>query len=117
MNLYLKQTISEKFIEQNLLPLLDTLCVTPYFFVECFFYYISKIIHKNLRGSKVKILLKMNNPQVTKAFNSLVGTSEAIRLLSILYIFQKKKWVVDFIERKLITLLLRSEIIKSEIND
>lgn len=35
-------------------------------------------------GSKVKILLKMNNPQVTKAFNSLVGTSEAIRLLSIL---------------------------------
>ena len=34
-------------------------------------------------GSKVKILLKMNNPQVTKAFNSLVGTSEAIRLLSI----------------------------------
>lgn len=85
VNLYLKQTISEKFIEQNLLPLLDTLCVTPYFFVECFFYYISKIIHKNLRGSKVKILLKMNNPQVTKAFNSLVGTSEAIRLLSIYY--------------------------------
>ena len=35
-------------------------------------------------GSKVKILFKMNNPQVTKAFNSLVGTSEAIRLLSIL---------------------------------
>ena len=40
-------------------------------------------IDKNLRGSKVKIPLKMNNPQVTKAFNSLVGTSEAIRLLSI----------------------------------
>ena len=36
-------------------------------------------------GSKVKILLKMNNPQVTKTFNSLVGTSEAIRLLSILF--------------------------------
>jgi hypothetical protein len=35
-------------------------------------------------GSKVKILFKMNNPQVTKAFNSLVGTSEAIRLLFIL---------------------------------
>ena len=32
---------------------------------------------------KVKILLNMSNPQVTKAFNSLVGTSEAIRLLSI----------------------------------
>ncbi len=41
-------------------------------------------------GSKVKILLKMNNPQVTKAFNALVGTSEAIRLLSILFLFQKK---------------------------
>lgn len=33
-------------------------------------------------GSKVKILLKVNNPQVTKAYNSLVGTSEAIRSLS-----------------------------------
>ena len=32
--------------------------------------------------SKVKILLNMNNPQVTKAFNTLVGTSEAIRLLN-----------------------------------
>ena len=35
-------------------------------------------------GSMVKILLKMNNPQVTKAFNSWLGTSEAIRLLSII---------------------------------
>ena len=33
--------------------------------------------------SKVKKLYNMNNPQVTKAFNSLVGTSEAIRLLKI----------------------------------
>ena len=32
---------------------------------------------------KVKILLNLNNPQVTKAFNSRVGTSEAIRLLNI----------------------------------
>ena len=32
--------------------------------------------------SKVKILLNMNNPQVTKAFNTLVGTSEAICLLN-----------------------------------
>ena len=66
VNLYLKQTVSEKFRKQILLILLGTLCVTPYYL-----------------GSKVKILLKMNNPQVTKAFNSLVGTSEAIRLLSI----------------------------------
>ena len=33
--------------------------------------------------SKVKNLLNMSNPQVTKAFNSLVGTSEAIRLLNL----------------------------------
>ena len=46
-------------------PIVLRNCVTPYF-----------------RGSKVKILLKMNNSQVTKALNSLVGTSEAIRLLS-----------------------------------
>ena len=73
-SLYLKQTISEKFRKQYLLlTLLGTLCVTPFKW-----------------GSKVKILLKMNNPQVTKAFNSLVGTSEAIRLLSILF-FQKKR--------------------------
>jgi Cytochrome C and Quinol oxidase polypeptide I/LAGLIDADG endonuclease len=32
---------------------------------------------------KVKILLIKNNPQVTNTFNSLVGTSEAIRLLNI----------------------------------
>jgi hypothetical protein len=35
-------------------------------------------------GSIVKILLKMDNSQVTKAFNWLVGTSETIRLLSII---------------------------------
>jgi len=56
------QTISEKFINN----LLGTLCVS------CI-----------LCASKVKILSNMNNPQVTKAFNSWVGTSEAIRLLSI----------------------------------
>jgi hypothetical protein len=67
-SLYLEQTISEKFRRQNrLLTLIGTLCVTPFKW-----------------GSKVKILFKMNNPQVTKSFNSLVGTSEAIRLLSIL---------------------------------
>ena len=31
---------------------------------------------------KVKIFLNYNNPQVTKAFNSWVETSEAIRLLN-----------------------------------
>ena len=67
-SLYLEQTISEKFRKQNiLLTLIGTLCVSPFQW-----------------ASKVKILFKMNNPQVTKAFNSLVGTSEAIRLLSIL---------------------------------
>ena len=65
VNLYLKQTVSEKFLVYK--TLIDTLCITPYYW-----------------GSKVKILLKGNNSQVTKAFNSWVGTSEAIRLLSIL---------------------------------
>jgi hypothetical protein len=35
-----------------------------------------------LYTAKVKILLKYDNPQVTNALNSLVGTSEAIRLLN-----------------------------------
>ena len=58
----MQQTISEEFINN----LLDTFSVSY-----------------NLCTSKVKILLNMNNLQVTKAFNSLVGTSEAIRLLNI----------------------------------
>lgn len=66
----MQQTISENLpyllwnLEDN--KLLDTLSIS------CLF-----------GTSKVKILLKMNNPQVTKAFNSQVGTSEAIRLLFI----------------------------------
>jgi hypothetical protein len=39
--------------------------------------------YSSLCTSKVKILLNMNNPQVTKASNSQVGTSETIRLLNI----------------------------------
>jgi hypothetical protein len=61
--LLMQQTISENFI----INLSDTLSI-------------SCII---LCTSKVKILLNVNNPQVTKAFNSQVGTSEAIRLLNI----------------------------------
>ena len=84
VNLYFKQTVSEKFIEQNLFNLQDTLCITPYFFL---INPLSKF--KNLlsifKGSKVRMFVNMNNLQVTKAFNSLVGTSEAIRLLSIKY--------------------------------
>jgi hypothetical protein len=68
VSLYLKQTVSEKPIRKFFLTLLGTLYVTPYNY---------------LKGFKVKILLKMGNSQVTKAFNSLLGTSEAIRLLSI----------------------------------
>jgi hypothetical protein len=60
--LSMQQTISGKFMYN----LLGTFCVS------C-----------SLCASKVKILLNMDNPQVTKAFNSRVGTSEAIRLLSI----------------------------------
>jgi hypothetical protein len=58
----MQQTISENFI----INFSDTLSVS------CI-----------LCTSKVKILKNMNNSQVTNAFNSLVGTSEAIRLLTI----------------------------------
>jgi len=58
----MQQTISEEFV----LCLLGTLTI-------------SYIIYT----VKVKILLIYDNSQVTNAFNSLVGTSEAIRLLSI----------------------------------
>jgi hypothetical protein len=58
----MQQTVSEELIPK----FLDTLSVSY-----------------NLCTSKVKILLNINNSQVTKAFNSLVGTSEAIRLLNI----------------------------------
>ena len=66
VNLYVQQTVSEKSSKQKiLLTLLGTLCVTLKYW-----------------GSKVKILIMKDNSQVTKAFNSWVGTSEAIRLLS-----------------------------------
>ena len=68
----MQQTISENLIIQIIEffyicdNLLDTLSVS---YIFC--------------TSKVKILLNMSNPQVTKTFNSLVGTSEAIRLLNL----------------------------------
>ena len=58
----LQQTISGEFVKF----LLGTLCIS----------YI-------LYTAKVKIFLNYDNPQVTKVFNSQVGTSEAIRLLNI----------------------------------
>lgn len=58
----MQQTISGKFV----INLLGTLGVSYIFYT-----------------AKVKILLNTNNLQVTKAFNTLVGTSEAIRLLNI----------------------------------
>ena len=60
---FTQQTISENFLT----ILLDTLCVS--YMLIC--------------TTKVKILLRRENLQVTKAFNSLVGTSETIRLLFI----------------------------------
>ena len=57
----MQHTICENFTNN----FLDTLRIS------CIFY-----------TSKVKILKNVKNPQVTKAFNSLVGTSEAIRMLN-----------------------------------
>jgi hypothetical protein len=63
----MQQTISEKYINN----LLDTLSVSYKFCT-----------------SKVIFLLNIYNSQVTKASNTLVGTSEAIRLLNINFIFK-----------------------------
>src|ERR1700731_3452841 len=61
---FLKQrTVSGNFINN----LLDTLSI------RCMLFY----------TAQVKILLNMKNLQVTKTFDSLVGTSEAICLLNI----------------------------------
>ena len=65
----MQQAVSEKFI----INLLDTLSVS------CF-----------IGTVKVKTLINMNNSQVTKAFNSLVGTSEAIRMLNLNIVSQAK---------------------------
>ena len=90
VNFFLKQqTVSEKFREQILLTLLGTLCITPNLKLNGWFLGVFRVKFKFFWGTKVKTLLKMNNPQVTKAFNSWVGTSEAIRLLSILKPFAK----------------------------
>jgi hypothetical protein len=67
----MQQTISENFNSN----LLDT------FSVSCKFC-----------TTNVKILLNMNNPQVTKAFNSLVGTSEAICLLNLNILLKQKQY-------------------------
>ena len=62
-----QQTVSVKPASNILLKLLYTIYVTPYY-----------------KGFIVKITVILGNPQVTKAFNWLVGTSETIRLLSII---------------------------------
>jgi hypothetical protein len=60
----MQQTISENFhFYYNLLGTLSISC--------------------RIGTSKVKSLLNRKNSQVTKAFNSQVGTSETIRLLNI----------------------------------
>ena len=71
----IQRTICEKFIKIKTLNLLGTLYVTPFFSREK--------AREKIWGFKVKILLNVNNLQVTKAYLSLVGTSEAIRSLSI----------------------------------
>uniref|UniRef100_UPI0022FD9513 hypothetical protein n=1 Tax=Drechslerella dactyloides TaxID=74499 RepID=UPI0022FD9513 len=63
-SLFAKQTISGNFFI-NLLGILG----------------VSYIV--KLYTAKIKILLNKNNPQVTNPFNTVVGTSEAIRLFNI----------------------------------
>ena len=65
----MQHTISEKLMN-NLLDTLSVSCI--------------------ICTVKVKNLLNLNNSQVTKAFNSLVGTSEAIRMLNLNKVSQAK---------------------------
>jgi hypothetical protein len=65
----MQQTVSENVII-NLLDTISVSCIPHFYFF-------------NFCTSKVKILLNMKNSQVTKAYNTLVGTSEAIRLLDL----------------------------------
>ena len=71
-----QQTISEEFV----LYLLGTISI-------CYNFYFCKVNIDKFFGkictAKVKIFLNVNNSQVTYTYNSLVGTSEAIRLLNI----------------------------------
>jgi hypothetical protein len=72
----MQQTISEKSLLLKIIfndNLLDTLIVS------CIWYTV-----------KVKIPNISDNSQVTKAYNSLVDTSEAIRLLTIYKIINRK---------------------------
>ena len=81
----IQRTICEKFIKIKTLNLLGTLYVTP-FFSRAF-------SREKIWGFKVKILLNVNNLQVTKAYLSWLGTPEAIRSLSIFlnYFFTPNK--------------------------
>ena len=62
---------------------MTTLSISCFFFLRCKKNKTSTVKVKMLSSSAAlgKMLLK-NNSQVTRAFNSLVGTSEAIRLLA-----------------------------------
>lgn len=71
----MQQTICENFINN----LLDTLSISCINILSIYPIDIRQIICT----TKVKILLNMNNPQVTKALDSQLGTSEAICLLNL----------------------------------
>lgn len=66
-NYLMQQTICENFMN-NLLDTLSISCIS---------------LFKKVYTTKVKTLLNMKNPQVTKALYSQLGTSEAIRLLNL----------------------------------
>src|SRR5215469_3725649 len=78
--LYLmQQTICENFMYN----LLDTLSISCILFLNTYPINLNlKKINKDCT-TNVKILLNVNNPQVTKALYSQLGTSETIRLLDL----------------------------------
>jgi hypothetical protein len=92
---FMQQTICENFLN-NLLDTLSISCIYPlsiYSIVLIFNINLSlKLNRLKDCTTKVKILFNLKNPQVTKAFYSQLGTSEAIRLLKINNLKKKYKY-------------------------
>jgi hypothetical protein len=99
LNILMQQTISEKVIK-NFSDTLRISCIDLATDPDTLRINTIRTRGGEVCTSKVKILKNMNNPQVTKASNSWVGTSEAIRLLTIDNKNNKKwnEWLAGLID-------------------
>lgn len=76
----------------------NTLCVSNTFTLLSDLIKVLLNVEKKKNTSKVKKLERLNNQQVTKAFNSLVGTSETIRLLTYASTPNLNEWLAGLID-------------------